>query len=435
MFHRRSLAVALAVLLLGTLGSGTAGAATPPATFLTPLPGLVTVLQKTEFTATWVENAAAKISARTVVVQTSRPNGTRTCDPRWTPVRSAAVAVTRFAVAGLPPERCYRFVLILATAAGRQTVTSAVIIPAPAGFGATIDFTNPFADVVSYLPTVTINWAERDTVGSRITSRSLVWQTARAVNGACTGVTWTGWTGLAFTGHSIVQTLTRSTCYRYRMTLQDAAGYRSEITSGALLIAAQLPAWTGTLDLYRPAGFASQSNLTLCVAASTQMMLNIVLNRNDSAGQSQLAYIAYAQANDAGSYTAGSDPAGWAAALNRFGGSTYSVAAFGDFAAALKNAALRMRLTNKPVGLLVWAGRHAWVMSGFTATADPAMTSDFQVTAVYVSGPLYPRSLNSAGYDLAPDTILTPTQLSKYFNRYYDTPFPTWKGKYVVIVP
>ena len=34
-------------------------------------------------------------------------------------------------------------------------------------------------------------------------------------------------------------------------------------------------------------------------------------------------------------------------------------------------AARAMESTGRPVGLLVWRGRHAWVMSGFKATKDP----------------------------------------------------------------
>ena len=94
-----------------------------------------------------------------------------------------------------------------------------------------------------------------------------------------------------------------------------------------------------------------------------------------------------------------------------------------------------MRQTNKPVGMLVWKGRHAWVMNGFSATADPATTSNFTVTAVDVTGPLYPRAMNSSGYDLAPDTSLTPAQLSKYFLTYSDTVVKTWNGGYVLIMP
>lgn len=44
---------------------------------------------------------------------------------------------------------------------------------------------------------------------------------------------------------------------------------------------------------------------------------------------------------------------------------------------ALRKAAHMMRKTGKPVGIVVWRGAHAWVMSGFTATADPALTVDF----------------------------------------------------------
>ena len=68
-------------------------------------------------------------------------------------------------------------------------------------------------------------------------------------------------------------------------------------------------------------------------------------------------------------------------------------------------------------------GDHAWVMSGFQATADPAIASDFTVTAVYVEGPLYPAH-QSAGYDMAPDTRLTLSQLRHFFRR-YDARRPT----------
>ena len=41
----------------------------------------------------------------------------------------------------------------------------------------------------------------------------------------------------------------------------------------------------------------------------------------------------------------------------------------------------QIRLTNRPVGLMTWRGAHSWVMSGFNATADPAVTDKFTVTA------------------------------------------------------
>ena len=50
-----------------------------------------------------------------------------------------------------------------------------------------------------------------------------------------------------------------------------------------------------------------------------------------------------------------------------------------------------MRDTGRPVGLVMWKGRHAWVMSGFTSDADPRAGDDFDVTGVRVLDPLYPH--------------------------------------------
>ena len=410
--------------------------ASPVATFVSPAPDLISVTQTGSFGAGWTIAGGVSVSATTVVVQTSRPIGVGGCDLRWLPVQSAAVSGTSYHVSGLPLNRCYRFVLLLTTGSGVQTATSSPFIPAPAGLGPTADFTNPFIDgLLAFETSAHIGWAERDTFGSRIVSRTLAEESAASTAGACAAVKWSTSTQIPITGSSVVRTLKRSFCYRYLVTLQDAAGFRSYLTSGAMLVAAGLPGWTGTFDLYRPAAFASQATITWCVAASSQMMLNMILGQNDTSSTAQATYIAFGQANDGGSYPAGTNPAGWAAILNRYGGSSYSVARFTTSAGALKAAAIRMRLSNKPVGMLVWSGRHAWVMDGFTATADPATTADFTVTSVFVSGPLYPRSMNSSGYDLPPDTQLTTAQLSKYFLKYTDPIVKTWNGGWVLVMP
>ncbi len=430
--------VAALVLVAGFSGISPAAAATaaPVATFVTPIPGLITVTQTGSFGANWTIASGVSVSATTVVVQTSRPIGISGCDLRWLPVRSASASGTSYHVDGLLPNRCYRFVLMLTTSSGTRTVTSSTFIPAPSGLGPTADFTNPAVDgLVVYETTARIGWAPRDTFGSKITSSSLSEQSGAAVGGACTGVKWASPTKLSFTGSSVNRTLQRSFCYRYLLTLQDAAGFRSNLTSGAMLMASGLPAWTGSLDFYRPSAFASQATTTWCVAASSQMMLNMILGQSDSLSSSQATYITYGQANDGGNYPSGTNPAGWSAILDRYGGATYSVQTFGGSTSALKQAATRMRQTNKPVGMLVWKGRHAWVMDGFSATADPATTSNFTITSVDVTGPLYPRAMNSSGYDLPPDTSLTPAQLATYFLPYTDPIVKTWNGKYVLIVP
>jgi len=433
--HRR-LSVLAALLLLASFGVGSAESAAPIATFVTPTPGIVSVLQTGSFGVSWTVAEGATAAAAAIVVQTSRPTGVHGCDTRWLPVSTSAVTGTSYQIDGLLPNRCYRFLLRLTTSAGTQTITSSPIIPAPGGMGATATFTNPFIDgVVAYDTTARIGWAQWDTFGSAIVSRSLAEQSAPAVAGSCTGATWSSPVEVTFTGSTVDRTVQRSNCYRYLLTLQDAAGFRSQLTSGAMLVAGGLADWTGNFDLYRPGAFATQATTTWCVAASSQLMLNIILGGSDVSSGTQATYIAYGQANDGANYPSGTGPTGWVAILNRYGGSTYSVQRFADSTSALKMAATRMRLTGKPVGMLVWAGSHAWVMTGFSATADPATTSDFTITAVYVSGPLYPRAMNSSGYDLPPDTQLTPAQLARYFVKYSDSIVKTWNGGYVLIVP
>jgi hypothetical protein len=65
-------------------------------------------------------------------------------------------------------------------------------------------------------------------------------------------------------------------------------------------------------------------------------------------------------------------------------------------------------------------------MTGFEATADPAFDPAFTVTAVYVSGPLYPRQ-QSHGYDMPPDTRLTVSDLGTYFTPVWWKSRLTWE--------
>ena len=75
-------------------------------------------------------------------------------------------------------------------------------------------------------------------------------------------------------------------------------------------------------------------------------------------------------------------------------------------------------------------------MTGFSATADPALDPQATITAVYVMGPLYPRKPHD-GYDPSPDTRLSFDQLKSYFTRYYDSlgPHNPWEGSFVTILP
>jgi hypothetical protein len=103
----------------------------------------------------------------------------------------------------------------------------------------------------------------------------------------------------------------------------------------------------------------------------------------------------------------------------------------------LRYAARRNRLTGKPVGLLVARGGHAWVMTGFRSSRDPALTGDYRLTAIRTMGPLWPiQQYRNRYFDSPPGTWFGMERMSALYGRYYDDRGRTpWTGKYVIISP
>ncbi len=189
------------------------------------------------------------------------------------------------------------------------------------------------------------------------------------------------------------------------------------------------------LDLYRSGVFATQYRWTWCVGASSQAMLNIIGDTSDRSLGRQKELVKYAMAHDGfpNSNKGGSDAVGFAAALNHYGGGSYSPVLSTNFRQAVHRAAKAMAMTGKPVGLIVMGGRHAWVMSGFDATGDPT-TGAFEVTHVYVLGPLYPKE-QQGYFDRPPDTRLTVTQFRTPFHVFDDPDSPQYAGYWVTVNP
>ncbi|HJW21091.1 MAG TPA: hypothetical protein VJ506_01550, partial [Candidatus Limnocylindrales bacterium] len=230
--------------------------------------------------------------------------------------------------------------------------------------------------------------------------------------------------------------LVAGTCHRYVVQLRLHGGETVVQQSGWFRV---LPPWTGTTNLYRPGVFSSQRRSSWCVGASIQMMRNLVLGESDTSYTRQATYMRSARSLDlyaAGDGARGSDPAGWAAALQVHGAGTgYHAVELSSFRRAVRAAARALRKTGKPVGLLVGHGSHAWVMTGFRATADPAMTDDFEVTSVYIMGPLYPRPKHY-GFDPYPNKRLGMDTLRLRLTRYRDRLGPSqWDGSFVIITP
>jgi hypothetical protein len=173
------------------------------------------------------------------------------------------------------------------------------------------------------------------------------------------------------------------------------------------------------LDLSAKGDFVAQANFVQCVGASMQMMLNMIRAEDDRTGatQAQLQVLARALSGQRpdGRQRNGASVRGWTAGLNVLGAGPYRTVGSADIQAVLKVAAIAMRETNRPVGLLVWRGRHAWVMAGFTATADPDLTDDFEVTGVIVLDPLYPYGSRTWGPSPRPRETLTVAELGRQF--------------------
>ncbi len=192
------------------------------------------------------------------------------------------------------------------------------------------------------------------------------------------------------------------------------------------------------MDLYRSGAFTTQQTWLWCTAADVQIMRNIVDHEHDHSRSGQQRYFSYMRRHDRYPIPVsdGVDPAGWAAGLRHVVDARYVLVANGSFSSALRSAVRNLRLTGLPVGITVSHGNHAWILTGFTATADPAMTGRFTVTSVRVVGPLWGLQSRSFGYDMHPDTKLTRHQLRGFFTPWhYAGVRMAWEGDWVSIQP
>jgi len=196
--------------------------------------------------------------------------------------------------------------------------------------------------------------------------------------------------------------------------------------------AVSMPRWTGSIDLYRPGTFSTQKTFLWCTAADVQIARNIVRDAADHSRASQSRYFAWMRARNRYDIPVsdGVDPQGWAAGMRNFVDGRYRLVTFRSYTSALRSAATSLRLTNLPVGVLVSRGGHAWLMTGFTATADPAATRNFVVTSVRVVGPLYGIQSRN-GYDMQPNTSLSASAFKRFFTPWhYSGIRMVWEGLY-----
>ena len=190
------------------------------------------------------------------------------------------------------------------------------------------------------------------------------------------------------------------------------------------------------MNLYHKGDFVSQTNKEHCVSAAMQIMLNIAVKGQDRTAATQADLASLAKTLSA-SVSGGTEPLGWALGLGQRGAGRYKVVVAPTRAAALRRAVRAIRATGRPVGLLVWRGAHSWVLHGFTATADPATSSDFRITGLWISDPWYPRISSIWGPSRPPDQLVKPALMGEDYLRWRRPTgrYPDMDGRFVLVVP
>jgi hypothetical protein len=170
-----------------------------------------------------------------------------------------------------------------------------------------------------------------------------------------------------------------------------------------------------TMNLYRRGDFASQVTKIYCVPGAMQTMMNVMdrgATKASRAVQDRLYRLARRLSTDR-LRGQGAEPEGWARGLERLGYGKFDVKVANSRMGAIRAAARALRKTNRPVGLLVWRGAHAWVMTGFKASADPALTESFRITHVRIVDVWYPRVSSIWGASAKPNTLVPVEELDE----------------------
>lgn len=193
------------------------------------------------------------------------------------------------------------------------------------------------------------------------------------------------------------------------------------------------------MNLYGRGDFATQMTKHYCVPGAMQTMMNVMdrgAKRASRAIQDRLYRLARRLSTDR-LRGEGAEPEGWARGLERLGYGRFEVLVQKTRAGAIREAALALRRTGRPVGLLVWRGAHSWVMVGFRATADPALTSDFRVTHVRIVDVWYPRVSSIWGASVKPSTLIPVAKLKEDYLPWRRPlmRYPDKDGRFVIVAP
>jgi putative peptidoglycan lipid II flippase len=190
-----------------------------------------------------------------------------------------------------------------------------------------------------------------------------------------------------------------------------------------------------SMDLYEKGDFVGEYKDVWCVPAAMQTSMNIMDQGADTTEPTQQRLFDLA-VSLGGTRNNAAEPEGWARALTQLGYGNYEVGAQPTLAAAVHLVVKQVRITNRPAGLIVWYGWHSWVVSGFTATADPAVTDDYSVASLMIEDVWYNRLSSIWGYSSPPDTSVPFKDLPIDYKIWHQAKiYPGKEGKFVYVIP
>ncbi|MEI7743614.1 MAG: papain-like cysteine protease family protein [Chloroflexota bacterium] len=184
--------------------------------------------------------------------------------------------------------------------------------------------------------------------------------------------------------------------------------------------------------------FISETDHTWCAVAGTQM----VLAAHGQAPltekfQATLAHRIGEWESRRDSHNGGWGPSAIIKALDAYGVTGYELRAYETRQDALADAARAIETTHAPVLLMAWRGAHTWVMTGFTADADPLLFDTVKVTGAYILDPWYPRVSSIWGPSDPPGTFQDPAEMKRNYLP-WDRPegvYASRDGLFLAVVP
>jgi len=184
--------------------------------------------------------------------------------------------------------------------------------------------------------------------------------------------------------------------------------------------------------------FAPQVEDTMCAAAGMQMVLAMHGHAGTSpAFQRKLQGRLDEWESRSDAKAGGWGPGAMVEALAAYGVKGYQARAYVNRNQALRDAAIAMTRTGAPAILIAWRGAHTWVMTGYTADADPTLFGDARITGVNIFDPWYPRISSIWGPSDPPGTLQDVSEIRRNFLQWQrpEGSYPGRDGKYLIVIP